>query len=72
MAIRHKRKTTTGYTWQTSDLVSGQIGVNTVDGTLHLLNNAGTSVFKFIDQTAIPSGGSSFNDPVSNTYYGAL
>jgi hypothetical protein len=52
MAIRHKRKTTTGYTWLTTDLVDGQLGVNTTDGTLHLLNAGATSVFKFI---TIPS-----------------
>ena len=36
MAIRHKRKPTTGYSWQTADLVDGQIGINTEDGTLHV------------------------------------
>lgn len=44
MAIRHKRKSTTGYTWVASDLVSGQIGVNTVDGTLHLRKDNDTVV----------------------------
>lgn len=36
MAIRHKRKTTTGYTWDAADLVDGQLGLNTADGTIHL------------------------------------
>ena len=36
MAIRHKRKTTTGYTWTGTDLVDGQLGINTTDGTVHL------------------------------------
>lgn len=35
MAIRHKRKNSTGYIWQSDDLVDGQIGLNTADGTLH-------------------------------------
>jgi hypothetical protein len=35
MAIRHKRKNSTGYTWQSADLVEGQIGLNIADGTLH-------------------------------------
>jgi len=37
LAIRHKRKSTTAYTWLNTDLVDGQIGINTVDGTLHVL-----------------------------------
>jgi hypothetical protein len=36
MAIRHRRKASSGYAWTGSDLVDGQIGINTVDGTLHL------------------------------------
>lgn len=36
MAIRHKRKTTSGYTWDSADLVDGQLGINTADGTIHL------------------------------------
>lgn len=35
MAIKHKRKNSTGYTWQSTDLVEGQIGLNIADGTLH-------------------------------------
>lgn len=35
MAIRHKRKNSAGYSWQSTDLVEGQIGLNTSDGTLH-------------------------------------
>ena len=42
MAIRHKRKTTGGYTWQTTDLVEGQLGINLVDGTLHVRDSVGT------------------------------
>jgi len=37
MAIKHKRKSTADYIWQSSDLADGQIGVNTADGTLHAL-----------------------------------
>jgi hypothetical protein len=36
MPLRHKRKDTTGYTWTGSDLVSGQLGVNEFDGSLHI------------------------------------
>lgn len=36
MAILHKRKSTSNYTWTSSDLASGQIGVNLADGTLHI------------------------------------
>ena len=35
MAIRHKRKSTSGYSWLSTDLVEGQVGLNIVDGTLH-------------------------------------
>ena len=36
MSIRHKRKNTSAYTWSSGDLVDGQIGLNTADGTLHI------------------------------------
>ena len=42
MAIRHKRKATTGYTWLNTDLVDGQVGINTADGTLHVLKTDNT------------------------------
>ena len=42
MAIRMKRKATAGYTWQTGDLVEGQIGLNTADGTLHFKQITGS------------------------------
>jgi len=38
MAIRHKRKSTANYDWQSADLVSGQIGINLINGTLHTKN----------------------------------
>jgi len=41
MAIRMKRTTTTGYTWQTNDLVEGQIGLNIADGTAHIRKSNG-------------------------------
>ncbi len=44
MAIRHKRTTTTGYTWQSGDTVEGQIGLNLTDGTLHFKKANGTYV----------------------------
>lgn len=46
MAIRHKRKNSSGYTWQAADLVDGQIGLNTADATLHLKSTDGI-VFNF-------------------------
>ena len=44
MAIRHKRTTTTGYTWQAGDTVEGQIGLNLTDGTLHFKKANGVYV----------------------------
>lgn len=44
MAIRHKRKNSTGYAWQSSDLVEGQIGLNIADGTAHIKKANGTVV----------------------------
>jgi hypothetical protein len=44
MAIRHKRTTTTGYSWQSGDTVEGQIGLNLTDGTLHFKKSNGTYV----------------------------
>jgi Collagen triple helix repeat (20 copies) len=41
VAIRHKRKATSGYTWQTGDLVEGQIGLNIADGTAHIRKSNG-------------------------------
>ena len=41
MAILHKRKTTGSYAWQTADLAEGQLGVNLVDGTLHIRDSVG-------------------------------
>ena len=40
MTLRHKGKTTTGYTWTGTDLVDQQIGVNIFDGTLHVKKSA--------------------------------
>jgi hypothetical protein len=36
MAIKHKRKSTSAYTWSSLDLADGQIGLNTADGTVHI------------------------------------
>jgi hypothetical protein len=51
MAIRHKRKSTTGYSWQAADLVDGQIGLNTTDGTLHIkkTDNSVVSLFSGLE-----------------------
>lgn len=55
MAIRHKRTTTTAYSWQSADLVDGQIGINTTDGTLHFKKANGTYV-KVSDTTGFGAG----------------
>jgi hypothetical protein len=47
MAIRLKRKNSSGYVWQSSDLVEGQVGLNIADGTMH---------FKKADNTVITVG----------------
>ena len=39
---QHRRKTTTGYSWQASDLLDGELGVNTADGTIHLKKSDNT------------------------------
>jgi hypothetical protein len=44
MAIKHKRKNSTGYAWQTADLVEGQIGLNIADGTAHIRKDNGDVV----------------------------
>ena len=42
MSIRHKRKSSSGYAWTNTDLVDGQLGINTVDGSVHLLKTDAT------------------------------
>jgi hypothetical protein len=44
VAIKHKRKNSTGYTWQSGDLVEGQIGLNIADGTAHIKKASGDVV----------------------------
>jgi hypothetical protein len=44
VAIKHKRKNSTGYAWQTGDLVEGQIGLNIADGTAHIRKDNGDVV----------------------------
>ena len=44
MAIRHKRKNSTGYAWTSGDLVEGQVGLNIADGTLHFQKSDLTTV----------------------------
>lgn len=60
MAIRHKRTTTTGYTWQSADTVEGQIGLNLTDGTLHFKKANG-------DYVALSQGGGGITDIVQDT-----
>lgn len=60
MAIRHKRKNSTGYTWQTADLVEGQLGLNIADGTLHFKKSNG-------DYVALSQGGGGLTDIVQDT-----
>lgn len=66
MAIRHKRKNTSAYQWQSSDLVDGQIGLNVADGTLHFkksnndivtLAEGGSGISAVEDDTAPKLGG---------------
>ena len=61
MAIKHKRKNSAGYTWQSGDLVEGQIGLNIADGTAHIKKANGTVV-------AIGSGGGSSGLSVAIAY----
>lgn len=44
MAIKHKRTSTASYSWQSSDLAEGQIGLNIADGTLHFKKTNNTIV----------------------------
>jgi hypothetical protein len=44
MAIKHKRKNSAGYSWQSGDLVEGQIGLNIADGTAHIRKANGNVV----------------------------
>ena len=55
MAIRHKRKALADYTWLNTDLVDGQVGVNTVDGTLHVLKTD-NSVFEIAYDKSVWKG----------------
>jgi hypothetical protein len=52
LAIRHKRKNSAGYSWQTADLVEGQIGLNIADGTLHF-KKSNDAYIKIGDTTGI-------------------
>lgn len=52
MAIRLKRKNSSGYSWQTSDLVEGQVGLNIADGTLHF-KKTDNSVVKLEPKTLV-------------------
>jgi hypothetical protein len=52
MAIKHKRKSTTGYSWSASDLEDGQIGLNTADGTLHILKSGTAAIADFYPSNA--------------------
>jgi hypothetical protein len=61
MAIKHKRKNSAGYAWQTGDLVEGQIGLNIADGTAHIRKADGTIA-------TIGSGGGSSSLPVAVAY----
>ena len=60
MAIRMKRTTTTGYTWQAGDTVEGQLGLNLTDGTLHFKKSNGTYV-------NISEGGGGIDNIVEDT-----
>ena len=58
MSIRHKRTSTSNYTWLTTDLVEGQIGLNLSDGTLHFKLDS-NDVVKL---SAVPTNVSAFTN----------
>lgn len=62
MAIRHKRKNSAAYTWQTGDLVEGQIGLNIADGTAHIKKANGDVV-----TIGAGGGGAEIDDAVVST-----
>lgn len=55
LAIKHKRKSTSAYTWTSSDLADGQLGLNTADGTIHL-KKTDNSIKTIGDQTITLTG----------------
>ncbi|MEM9945484.1 MAG: hypothetical protein AAF810_05400 [Cyanobacteria bacterium P01_D01_bin.36] len=61
MAIRHKRKNTANYEWQSGDLVSGQIGLNIADGTLHFQKSDNSTVL-------VPNSRPAVNTQTATTY----
>jgi hypothetical protein len=61
MAIKHKRKNSSGYTWQSGDLAEGQIGLNIADGTLHFKKSDNSVV------TVDPEAAGGITDVVSDT-----
>lgn len=66
MAIRHKRKNSTGYTWLSTDLVDGQIGINTADGTLHV-KKSDDSVATIPNDSALAGKADAVNPSLSGT-----
>ncbi len=66
MAIRHKRKNSTGYTWLDADLVDGQIGINTADGTLHV-KKTDDSVVTFPNDSALAGKADAVDPSLSGT-----
>lgn len=66
MAIRHKRKNSTGYTWLDTDLVDGQIGINTADGTLHV-KKTDDSVVTIPNDSALAGKADEANPSLSGT-----
>lgn len=69
MAIKHKRTSTASYTWQSSDLAEGQIGLNIADGTLHF-KKTDNSVVTIAESTG--GGISSLSQDPSPTLGGSL
>ena len=62
MAIRHKRKTTAAYSWSSSDLADGQMGMNTADGTLHA-KRADNSIANFVGVVVLTQAAYDALDP---------
>lgn len=66
MAIKHKRKNTAAYSWQTADLVEGQIGLNIADGTLHF-KKSNDAYIKIGDTTGFGTGNGTVTDVAALT-----
>jgi hypothetical protein len=77
MAIKHKRKNSAGYAWDTGDLVEGQIGLNIADGTAHIRRADGVvvsvnSLIKDVRETVYAIGNSGTSTLTPNAANGSV